>query len=149
MADPFTVMSIFLYVSETWTLTAELKRRIQVTETRCYRNVLHIPHTDRFTNEEAMQKSTRYIVRHEDITCTVRRSKLVACGNVTRCSRLQKPSSKAQCEGTEGEAYKKEITYNIEEDQVFLYEINIFVFAFGIERCSSPPCKQSRCQTGI
>ena len=36
------VTSIFLYACESWTLTAELQRRIQVMEMRCYRKILHI-----------------------------------------------------------------------------------------------------------
>ena len=34
------VTSIFLYASESWTLTAELQRRIQAMEMRCYRKIL-------------------------------------------------------------------------------------------------------------
>ena len=36
------VTSIFLYACESWTLTAELKRRIQAMENRSYRKILHI-----------------------------------------------------------------------------------------------------------
>ena len=36
------VASIFLYVCELQTLTAELQRRIQAMEMRCYRKILHI-----------------------------------------------------------------------------------------------------------
>ena len=36
------VTSIFLYASESWTLTAELQRRIQAMEMRCYRKILRI-----------------------------------------------------------------------------------------------------------
>ena len=38
----FFVTSIFLYAYESWTLTAELQRRIQATEIRCYRKILRI-----------------------------------------------------------------------------------------------------------
>ena len=34
------VTSIFLYACESWTLTAELQRRIQAMEMRCYRKLL-------------------------------------------------------------------------------------------------------------
>ena len=43
------VISIFLYACETWTLTTELKRRIQSLGMRCYRRNLH---KDHITNEE-------------------------------------------------------------------------------------------------
>ena len=36
------VTYIFLYACELWTLTAELQRRIQATEMRCYCKILHI-----------------------------------------------------------------------------------------------------------
>ena len=36
------VTSIFLYACESWTLTAELQRRIQTTEMRCYCKILRI-----------------------------------------------------------------------------------------------------------
>ena len=35
------VTSIFLYACESWTLTAELQRRIQAMEMRCYRKIQH------------------------------------------------------------------------------------------------------------
>ena len=40
------VTSIFSYACESWTLTAELQRRIQAMEIRCYRKVLHISYKD-------------------------------------------------------------------------------------------------------
>ena len=33
---------VFLYACESWTLTAELQRRIEAMEMRCYRKILHI-----------------------------------------------------------------------------------------------------------
>ena len=48
----FLVISIFLYACESWTLTADLQRRTQAMERRCYRKVLHISYKDRVTNEE-------------------------------------------------------------------------------------------------
>ena len=44
------VLTIFLYACETWTLTAELHRRIQTLEFRCFRKILGI-YKDRITNE--------------------------------------------------------------------------------------------------
>ena len=40
------VTSIFLCACESWTLTAELRRRIQATEMRHYRKILHISYKD-------------------------------------------------------------------------------------------------------
>ena len=52
----FLVTSIFLYACESWTLTAELKRRIQAMEMRCYHKILNISYTDHVTNEEVRAK---------------------------------------------------------------------------------------------
>ena len=52
----FLVTSIFLYACESWTLTAELQRRIHAMEMRCYRKILHISYKDRVTNEEVFAK---------------------------------------------------------------------------------------------
>ena len=46
------VTSIFLYACESWTLTAELQRRIQAMEMRCYRKVQRISYKDHVTIEE-------------------------------------------------------------------------------------------------
>ena len=50
------VTSIFLYACESWTLTAELQRRIQVIEMRCYRKILRISYKNHVTNEEVRAK---------------------------------------------------------------------------------------------
>ena len=46
------VTSIFLHACESWTLRAELQRRIQALEMRCYHKILHISYKDHVTNEE-------------------------------------------------------------------------------------------------
>ena len=43
------VTSIFLYACESWTLTAELLRRIQAMEMSCYRKILCISYKDLVT----------------------------------------------------------------------------------------------------
>ena len=50
------VTAIFLYAFESWTLTAELQRRIQAMEMRSYRKILHISYKDHVTNEEVRAK---------------------------------------------------------------------------------------------
>ena len=50
------VTSIFLYTFELWTFTAELQRRIQAMEMRCYRKILHISYKDHVTNEKVHAK---------------------------------------------------------------------------------------------
>ena len=60
------VTSIFLYACESWTLTAELERRLQVIEMRCYRKILRISYKDRVANEEVRTKLQQAIRPHED-----------------------------------------------------------------------------------
>ena len=50
------VTSILLYACESWTLTAELQRRIKAMEMRCYRTILRISYKDHVTNEEVRAK---------------------------------------------------------------------------------------------
>ena len=40
-------MSIFLYACETWTITADIERRIQALEMRCFHKLLSISYRDR------------------------------------------------------------------------------------------------------
>ena len=50
------VFSIFLYVCESWTLTAESEKKTQAFEIRCYRRLLNISYKDYVTNEEVRRK---------------------------------------------------------------------------------------------
>ena len=70
------VTSIFLYACESRTLTAELQRRIQATEMRCYRKILRISYNDHVTNEEIRAKVQQAIGPHEDLLTIVKRRKL-------------------------------------------------------------------------
>ena len=44
---PFLVISIFLYASESLTLTAELEKRTQAFEIRCYWRLLNISYKEK------------------------------------------------------------------------------------------------------
>ena len=70
------VTSIFQYVCESWTLTAELQRRIQAMEMRCYRRVVRISYKDHVTNEEVRAKIQQANGPHEDILTIVKKRKL-------------------------------------------------------------------------
>ena len=84
------VTSIFLYACESWTLTAELQRKIQATEMRCYRKIPHISYKDHVTNEEVRAKIQQAIGPHEDLLTIVKRRKLQWYGHVSRSSGLTK-----------------------------------------------------------
>ena len=84
------VTSIFLYAYESWTLTAELQRRIQAIEMRCYRKILHISYKDHVPNEEVRAKIQQAIGPHKDLLTIVKRRKLQCYGHVSRSSGLAK-----------------------------------------------------------
>ena len=60
------VTSIFLYACESWTLTEELKKRIQAMEMRCYHKILCISYKDHVTNEEVRAKIQQAIGPQKD-----------------------------------------------------------------------------------
>ena len=82
----FLVTSIFLYACESWTLTAELQRRIQTMEMRCYRKILCISYKDHVINEEVRAKIQQAIGPHEDLLIIVKRRKLQWYGHVSHSS---------------------------------------------------------------
>ena len=80
------VTSIFLYACESWTLTAELKRKEKkktkthtkkkAMEMMCYRKILCISYKDHVTNEEVRAKIQQAIGPNEDLLTIVKRRKL-------------------------------------------------------------------------
>ena len=86
----FLAMSIFLYACETWTITADIERRIQALEMRCFRKLLGISYRDRITNEEVKTRIGNAIGPYEDLLTTVKRRKLKWFGHFTRSSGLAK-----------------------------------------------------------
>ena len=83
-------MSIFLYACKTWTITADIERRIQVLEMRCFRKLLGISYRDHITNEKVKARIGNAIGPSEDLLTTVKRRKLKWYGHVTRPSGLAK-----------------------------------------------------------
>ena len=69
------VTSIFLRACESWTLTAELQRRIQAVEMRCYCKILRISHKHPDTDEEIRAKIQQAIGPHEDLLTIIKRRK--------------------------------------------------------------------------
>ena len=93
------VISIFLCFCESWTLTAELQRRIQAIEMRCYRKILHISYKDHVTNEEVHAKIQWAIRPHKDLLTIVKRCKLQWYGHVSFSSGLAKTILQGTVEG--------------------------------------------------
>ena len=84
------VMSIFLYVFESWTLNADTEGRIRAMEMRCYRRLLGISYKDHITNEEVRRRIKNAIGPHVDLLTIVRQWKMKWYGHTTRSSGLAK-----------------------------------------------------------
>ena len=80
------ILSTFLYASESWTLTAEIKRRIQALEMRCYRRLLNIIYKDHVTNEEHSNRIQNAIGVLDDLLSMVKKWKLRWYGHISRSS---------------------------------------------------------------
>ena len=63
------ILSTFLYACESWTLTAEIQRRIQALEMRCYRRLLNISYKDQVTNEEVRNRIQNATGVHDELFC--------------------------------------------------------------------------------
>ena len=92
-------MSIFLYACETCSITADIERRIQALEMRCFRKLLGISYRDHITNEEVKARIGNAIWPYEDLLTSVKRSKLKRYGHVTRSSGLAKTILQGRVQG--------------------------------------------------
>ena len=84
------ILSTFLYACKSWTLTAELERRIQILEIRCYRRLLNIPYKDHVTNEDVRNRIQNAIGVHDDLLSMEKKRKLRWYGHISRSSRIAK-----------------------------------------------------------
>ena len=85
-----SMLSIFLYACKSWTLTAELERRIKTLEMRSYRRLLNISYTDHVTNEEVRNRIQNAIGVHDDLLIMVKKRKLRQYGHISRSSGMAK-----------------------------------------------------------
>ena len=70
------IISIYLYASEPLALTAELEKRTQAFEMRCYRRLLHISYKDRVMNEEVRRKIQAASGEYNELLTLVKKRKL-------------------------------------------------------------------------
>ena len=84
------ILFTFLYAYENWTLTAEIERRIQALEMRCYRRLLTISYKDHVTNEEVRYRIQNATGTHDDLLTMVKKRKLRWYGHISRCSGMAK-----------------------------------------------------------
>ena len=101
-------MSIFLYAYETWTITADIERRIQALEMKCFRKLLVISFRGHITNEEEKARIGNAIAigPYENLT-SVKRRKLKWYGHVTRSSGLAKEGGEEADRGNDGKTTSK------------------------------------------
>ena len=64
------VTSIFLYGCETWTLLANLKKKIQIFETECMRKLLRISYLEHKTNDWVRNKINFLVGPQESLVAT-------------------------------------------------------------------------------
>ena len=100
---------IHLYACESWTLTAELQRRIQTMEMRCYHKIRHISYKDHVTNKEVHAKIQQTIGPHEDILTIVKRCKLQWYGHVSCSLGLAKTILQSTVKGKEDKADRERV----------------------------------------
>ena len=98
------VTSISLYAYESWTLIAELQRRIQAMEMGFYRKILHISYKDHVTDEGVRAKTQQAIGPYKNLLTIVKRRKLQWSGHVSRSSDLPKSILQGTVKGVEGKA---------------------------------------------
>ena len=84
------ILSTFLYACENWTLTAEIERRTQALEMRCYRRLLNIFYKDNVTNQEVCNRIQNATGVHDDLLTMVRKRKLRWYGHISRSSGMVK-----------------------------------------------------------
>ena len=103
------VISIFLYACETWTLTAELEKRKQAFEMRCYRRLLNISYKDHVTNEEVRRKIQAAIGEYEELLILIKKQELRWSGLGSRSSGLAKTILQGTVKGEEevGRQYQR------------------------------------------
>ena len=66
------ILFTFLYACESWTWTAEIERRIQALEMRCYRRHLNFSYKDHVTNEEVRNRIQNAVGVHDDLLTMVK-----------------------------------------------------------------------------
>ena len=82
-------MSIILYACETWTITADIERRIQALD-EMFSKLLGISYRDHITYEKVKARIKNGIRPYGDLLTSVKRRKLKWYGHVTRSSGLAK-----------------------------------------------------------
>ena len=84
------ILSTFLCACESWNLIAEIYRRIQAIEMRCYRRLLNISYKDHVTNEEVRNRIQNATGVYDGLLAMVKKRKLRWYGHISRSSGMAK-----------------------------------------------------------
>ena len=84
------VNTVFLCACETWIRTAELEKRVQALEMRCFSRLLGISYINHIANEEVKNQIKQASGPYEDFLFTIKRRKLIWFGHVIRRGGLAK-----------------------------------------------------------
>ena len=110
------ILCTFLYACESWTLTAEIGRRLQALEMRWYRRLLTISYKDHVTNEEVRNRIQKAIGVHDDLLTLVKKRKLRWYGHISRSSGMAKIIVQGTVKGVRKRGrQKKRLEDNIKE----------------------------------
>ena len=109
------ILSTFLYACESW--TAEIERRVQAIEMRCYRRRLNISYKDHVTNEEVGNRVQNAIGVHDDLLTMVKKRKLrwYMYGHISRSSGMAKTILQGTVNGARRRGRQKKWGYIIKE----------------------------------
>ena len=86
-------MSIFLYACESWTLTAELEKRIQAFEMRCYRRLMNISYKDHVTKEDVRRNIQAAIGKYDELLTSVKTTETMVVWTCLKLLWLSKDNS--------------------------------------------------------
>ena len=92
-------MSIFSYACETCTIAADIERRIQALEMRCFRKLLGISYRDHIANEEVKARIGNAMGQYIGLLTSVKRRRLKWYGHITRSSGLAKTIPQGTVQG--------------------------------------------------
>ena len=96
------------FFCESGTLTAELTKRTQAFQMRCYPRLLNILYKDHVTNEEVRRKIQADIKEYNELLTLVKKRKLRWFGHISRSSGLAKTILKGTMNGKRKKGQTKE-----------------------------------------
>ena len=109
------ILSTFLSACESWTISAEIERRIQAVEMKCYRRLLNISYKDHVTNKEVHNRIQNAIGVHDDLLIMVKKRKLRWYGHISRSLGMAKTVLQGTMKGARRRGRQKKWEDNIKE----------------------------------